>query len=131
VRPVNVKKAVNGFFTKPLYPLVTGKFGGIDMSYFLAALLLAPAALPEIDRRALDLQARAEALRPRTIQASARSGALDLEATTTICRAASGQRDPAAFLGTLSRAYGLDAQASAALRGSCAAYLAGRADARR
>ena len=101
------------------------------MSFFLAAMLLAPAALPEIDRTALDRQARAEALRPRPIPAAARRGPLDLEATTTICRAASEQRDPAAFLGTLSRAYGLDARASAALRGSCAAYLAGRADARR
>jgi len=99
------------------------------MSLVLAAMLLAPAALPEIDRTALDRQARAEALRPRA--AAVRRAPFDLEAMTTVCRAASGQRDPAAFIATLSRAYGLDASESAALRGSCAAYLAGRADARR
>lgn len=102
------------------------------MNIFFAAMLLAPAELPEIDRAALDIQARAESLRPRRAAVSAnRRPVLDLEATTIVCRAAGGQRDPAAFLSTLSRAYGLDASESATLRGSCAAYLAGRADGRR
>lgn len=101
------------------------------MSIFLTALLLAPGALPEIDRAALDLQARAEALQPRVVPAAARRGLFDLEAMTTVCRAAANQPDPRAFLATLSRAYGLDQTESATLRGSCAAYLAGRADGRR
>lgn len=95
-----------------------------------AALLLGPSGLPEIDRQSLDLQARAEALQPRLAN-SQRDGLFELEAMTTVCRAAGSQPDPRAFLATLSRAYGLDAAQSAALRGSCAAYLAGRADGRR
>jgi hypothetical protein len=98
---------------------------------FFAAMLLAPAALPEIDRAALDRQARIEAVRPRLKLAAGHGGLLDLDAMTTVCRAAGRQRDPAAFLATLSRAYALGASESAALRGSCAAYMAGRADARR
>lgn len=100
------------------------------MSIVLAALLLAPPALQEIDRASLELQARAEALQPRRAAAT-RQGLFDLEAMTTVCRAAGSQADPRAFLATISRAYGLDAQESARLRGSCAAYLAGRADGRR
>lgn len=102
------------------------------MSIFLTAMLLGPVALADIDRASLDLQARAEALQPRVVQASSRqSGLFELDALTTVCRAAGNQRDPRAFLGTLSRAYDLSAAQSQALRGSCAAYLAGRADARR
>jgi len=101
------------------------------MNVILAALLLAPGGpLPEIDRAALDLQARAEALQPRRV-ASRSTGLFELEAMTTVCRAAAGQRDPASFLDTLGRAYGLSAADQRALRGSCAAYLAGRADGRR
>ena len=100
------------------------------MSMILAALLLGPSRLPEIDRQSLDLQARAEALQPRLAR-SRREGLFELEAMTTVCRAAGNQPDPSAFLGTLSRAYGLSATEAAALRGSCAAYLAGRADGRR
>ena len=100
------------------------------MSILLAALLLGPSGLPEIDRRSLEFQARAEALRPRLAR-SQRDGLFELEAMTTVCRAAGSQPDPRAFLATLSRAYGLDATESAALRGSCAAYLAGRAEGRR
>ena len=100
------------------------------MSIILAALLLGPSGLPEIDRRTLELQARAESLQPRLAR-SRRDGLFELEAMTTVCRAAGNQPDPRAFLATLSRAYGLNAADAAALRGSCAAYLAGRADGRR
>lgn len=122
------------------------------MSILLSLILAQARVLPEVDRRALDLQARAEALQPRRIaqhptpqrravaaprQASAQpairrasSGALDLSSITTICRAAGGQADPARFIATLSRAYSLSGTESASLRTSCAAYLAGRADAR-
>lgn len=138
------------------------------MIILLSLMLSQARVLPEIDRRALDLQARAEALqtrrssataqKPRQIaQAPARQtqrtavrtaalpprqtqrlpsprrasgGALDLSAITTICRAAGNQADPATFLATLSRAYSLNGTESSSLRTSCAAYLAGRADAR-
>lgn len=108
------------------------------MSILLAAVLLAgQTSLPGIDRHALDIQARAEALtpsrpapsRPQVRRASRQE--LDLTAITTICRAAGSQGDPAQFLGTLSRAYSMTADESASLRASCAAYLAGQADARR
>ena len=102
------------------------------MSILLAAAMLGPLALSDIDRASLDLQARAEALQPRLASSMGRrSGFFELEAMTTVCRAAGNQPDPRAFLGTLSRAYGLSATEAAALRGSCAAYLAGRADGRR
>jgi hypothetical protein len=152
------------------------------MSILLSLLLAQARVLPEIDRRALELQARAEALQSRRpsapVQAQQRTarapaapvqaqrpatpapapqiqrtavrtasvparpserlptlrrasgGALDLSAITTICRAAGNQADPVAFLATLSRSYSLNGAESSSLRTSCAAYLAGRADAR-
>jgi hypothetical protein len=110
------------------------------MLIFLTAALLAGSKI-QIDREALDLQARAEALQPRAraTQPVRRSAprrvsggnALDLAQITTICRAAGEQANPAAFIGRLSNAYSLSADDSASLRSSCAAYLAGRADARR
>lgn len=145
------------------------------MSIILSLLLSQVRVLPEIDRRALDAQARAEAQRsrqpaaiaaaPRRATASAAQvrrspqspvrqaavttprrttsqpvqpaairraagGPLDLAAITSICRAAGNQADPASFIATLSRAYSLDGADSRSLRTSCAAYLAGRDDAR-
>jgi hypothetical protein len=110
------------------------------MVIFLTAALLAGSKI-QIDREALDLQARAEALQPRTRVArpvrrpaprrASGGNALDLAQITTICRAAGEQADPAAFIGRLSGAYSLGADDSTSLRSSCAAYLAGRADARR
>jgi len=165
------------------------------MIIMLTAFLAGASPLPQIDRTALDLQARAEALQPRgrgqarTVQprrtparaqtvrprtaavvttraskastppargpirvatAPARTlvpgparrtattprrvsggSPLDLAQITTICRAAGNQDDPAGFLARLSSAYSLSADDSVSLRASCAAYLAGRADARR
>jgi len=110
------------------------------MLIFLTAALLAGSKI-QIDREALDLQARAEALQPRTRAAqparrpaprrASAGNALDLAQITTICRAAGEQADPAGFIGRLSSAYSLSSDDSASLRSSCAAYLAGRADARR
>jgi len=129
------------------------------MSMLLSLLLAQSRVLPEIDRRALDLQARAEALqsrsaqprrpqpaaprsiaaRPTPVRQAAQSlpvlrrasgGALDLSSITTICRAAGNQADPAGFLANLGRAYSLSSTEHSSLRTSCAAYLAGRADAR-
>lgn len=113
----------------------------------LLSLLLAGPVLPQVDRRALDVQARAERLQPRTVASATRrpvpravpragirpasaSTSLDLSAITTICRAAGNAADPAEFLATLSRAYALSSAEGSSLRTSCAAYLAGRADAR-
>ena len=118
------------------------------MSILLAMLLSQSKILPEIDRRALDVQARAEAAQPRRSAQPARRPAvatttqrspvrrasggngLDLSTITTICRAAGGQDNPAQFLSTLARAYALTADESANIRTNCAAYLAGQADAR-
>ena len=133
------------------------------MVIFLTAFLLSSKL--QIDREALELQARAEALQPRhhvaqpvrriaqpaprqvapapvrqaTIQPvrqplvrrASGGNPLDLAQITTICRAAGEQDDPAAFIGRLSSAYSLSADDRTSLRASCAAYLAGRADARR
>ena len=136
------------------------------MVIFLTALLASTKILPLIDREALDLQARAEALQPRThvsrpvrrpalpvvtrqpapqpvrqavvqtvrqptLRRASAGNPLDLAQITTICRAAGEQDDPAAFIGRLSNAYALSADDRTSLRSSCAAYLAGRADARR
>ncbi len=111
------------------------------MVIILTALLAGKAVLPQIDRNALELQARAEALQPRATPVRpvrrpaprrASGGApLDLASITTICRAAGGQADPAGFIARLSVAYSLSSDDSDSLRASCAAYLAGRADARR
>lgn len=139
------------------------------MSMILIGLMMAQArVLPDIDRRALEIQARAEALGarrtaaarppavaptrhthvvpaapartadarpaqrrtpPPAVRTAAGAGEPDLSAITTICRAAGNQPDPAGFLATLSRAYAMAPDRSAQLRASCAAYLAGRADA--
>jgi hypothetical protein len=110
------------------------------MVIFLTAAFLVGSKI-QIDREALDLQARAEALQPRShvvqpvrrpvARRASGGNALDFAQITTICRAAGEQGDPAAFIGRLSNAYSLSADDSASLRSSCAAYLAGRADARR
>jgi len=111
------------------------------MILIVTALLAGKAVLPQIDRNALELQARAEALQPRTeparpvrrpvVRRAASGSPLDLASITTICRAAGNQADPAAFIARLGSAYSLSANDSLSLRSSCAAYLAGRADARR
>ena len=109
------------------------------MVIILAALLAGKTVLPTIDRSTLELQSRAEALQPRAglsarqlrVQRASSNGTLDLAAITTICRAAGNQSDPASFVARLSRAYSLSASEGASLRSSCAAYLAGRADAAR
>ena len=109
------------------------------MEIILAALLAGKTILPSIDRQSLELQARAEALQPVSSRAGARqllrpaSGGspLGLSSITTICRAAGSQADPAAFVTRLSRAYSLSGDDAQSLRSSCAAYLAGSADARR
>ena len=110
------------------------------MELILFALLAGKTVLPQIDRSALELQARAEALQPRAHRASsvrrpvvrrASTSPLDLSSITTICRAAGNQADPAAFISRISGAYTLSSDDSQSLRSSCAAYLAGRADARR
>jgi len=113
----------------------------MDMEIILAALLAGKTVLPVIDRNTLELQARAEALQPRTAPAAAprrpvvrrasSSSMLDMGSITTICRAAGNQADPAGFIARLSRAYSLSADENQSLRTSCAAYLTGRADARR
>jgi hypothetical protein len=110
------------------------------MVVILTALLAGKAVLPQIDRNALELQARAEALQPRAAPARtvrrpaprrAAGAPLDLASITTICRAAGSQADPAGFITRLTVAYSLSNDDSSSLRSSCAAYLAGRADARR
>lgn len=110
------------------------------MILMLTALMAGKAVLPQIDRNSLELQARAEALQPRTTRPATRrptprraSGGttLDLAQITTICRAAGNQADPAGFIARLTTAYSLTVDDSDSLRASCAAYLAGRADARR
>jgi hypothetical protein len=137
------------------------------MVIILTAFLAAAQSLP-IDRTALELQSRAEALQPRTrttaparVQPGPRKpvaepersaavrpgptatqrrnqprratsgGPLDLASITTICRAAGNQTDPAGFIARLATAYSLSPGDMTSLRASCAAYLAGRADARR
>jgi hypothetical protein len=106
------------------------------MEIILAALLAGKTIGDTIDTSTLELQARAEALQPRTaprpvVRRAATSGRLDFAAITTICRAAGHQSDPTEFVGRLSRAYSLSSAEAASLRSSCAAYLTGRADARR
>lgn len=136
------------------------------MVIILTAFLAAAQSGPQIDRTALELQARAEALQPRTRtvapartpptpgprkpaaepertaavrpgpsrtqpRRAAGGGPLDLASITTICRAAGNQTDPAGFIARLATAYSLSPGDMTSLRASCAAYLAGRADARR
>lgn len=109
------------------------------MEIILAALLAGKTFLPQIDRGSLELQARAEALQVRQAPPAQRRAAvrrastspLDLASITTICRAAGNQADPARFIARISSAYSLAGDDAASLRSSCAAYLAGRADASR
>jgi hypothetical protein len=143
---------------------------GRSIVSILLSLLLAQApVLPGIDRRALELQARAEALQtarnvspPRAVRTGhadakpesrrirtaaatparpaqpqrqaalrrASAGALDLAEITSVCRAASGQADPAAFLSRLARTRSLSAAESSTLSMGCAAYFAGKAEGR-
>ena len=112
------------------------------MVIILAAFLGGQSVLTEIDRRSLDSAARVEAQRPRTPAPTPRvprapqvrraaAGGLDFAQTTTICRASGTQDNPGQFLSRISSAYSLSAAQATSLRSSCAAYLAGRSDARR
>ena len=107
------------------------------MEIILAALLASKTVLPAVDRETLDLQARAEALRPQPAAAaklrpvsSRRQSAdtLDLNTITTICRAAGSHANPVAYVSRLGRAYELSASQQLSLRSNCAAYLDARAD---
>jgi hypothetical protein len=128
------------------------------MEIIFAALLAGKALLPVIDRESLDLQAHAEALRPRTevsrprgatsqphaeaqrpattastTRVSSRSrnislGPLDLTTMTTICREAGGHTNPVAYVTRLSAAYELNANQARSLRTNCAEYLRARAE---
>lgn len=127
------------------------------MEILLLALLSGKAMLPAIDRESLDLQARAEALRPRTEisrprdasrpgartqrstssaassrtssrSAAATVGPLDLGTMTTICREAGGHTNPVAYVSRLSAAYELSASEARSLRTNCAEYLRARAE---
>jgi hypothetical protein len=126
------------------------------MEIIFAALLAGKALLPAIDRESLDLQARAEALRPRTnmsrpgaatsrpaakaqrpaatattTRTSSRPGSvgpLDLGTMTTICREAGGHTNPVAYVTRLSAAYELNATETRSLRSNCAEYLRARAE---
>ena len=112
------------------------------MVIILAAFLGGQSVLTEIDRRSLDTVARVEAQRPRTrapapaprapqVRRAAAGGGLDFAQITTICRASGTQDNPGQFLSRISSAYALSATQATSLRSSCAAYLAGRSDARR
>ena len=105
------------------------------MEIILAALLASKTVLPAVDRETLDLQARAEALRPQTTAAAKWRPArrqsvdtLDLNTITTICRAAGSHANPVAYVTRLGRAYELSANQQLSLRSNCAAYLDARAD---
>ena len=106
------------------------------MDIIFAMLLAGKNVLPTIDRQTLELEARAEALRPATARSSTRParqrnpsvGPLDLNTITTICRTAAGHARPVAFVEGLGRAYELSGSQTRALRSNCAAYLDARAD---
>jgi len=112
------------------------------MSILLIGLLAGASVFPDIDRRALDIQAKAEAARGRPVAKAARPApkpvsrvraslrANDVQTLVTICGAAANLHDSADFLNTLGKAYAMPAQEIAKLRGTCAIYSAGRAHAR-
>jgi hypothetical protein len=76
-------------------------------------------------------RAATQPVRQPLLRRASAGNPLDLAQITTICRAAGEQNDPAGFIGRLSSAYSLSSDDRTSLRSSCAAYLAGRADARR
>ena len=107
------------------------------MHIILAALLASKSVLPAIDRETLEMQARAEALRPTTAVASSStrlfrraSGGvpLDLGTITTICRAAANHARPVAYVERQGRAHELSGNQMESLRSNCAAYIDARAD---
>ena len=107
------------------------------MEIILAALLASKAVLPAIDRETLEMQARAEALRPATAVASSNrhlfsraAGGLPLElgTITTICRAAANHARPVAYVERQGRAHDLSGNQMRVLRSNCAAYIDARAD---
>ncbi|MGE0179638.1 MAG: hypothetical protein AB7O91_07450 [Sphingomonas sp.] len=113
------------------------------MVIILAAFLAGNPVLTEINRRSLDSAARVEAQRPRArppapapqrrpqVRRATTGGGLDFAQITTICRASGTQNNPGQFLSRISTAYSLSTTQASALRSSCAAYIAGRNDARR
>jgi hypothetical protein len=101
----------------------------------LAALLAASPALPWLDRAALDAQAKIEAVRPSRKPATAQGAssarkalASDFDAISTMCRAGSKSRDPAAFFAAVTAAFAMSKTEAAALRSHCTLYLMGSRD---
>jgi hypothetical protein len=120
---------------------VSKEFGGIwgrkiMLALTIAALLAGGDVLPEIDRAALDRQARIEARRsaPQAARPARPARPTLLIANRTavmdLCRAAGSQRDPALFLAGLQNAFNLSPADVAALRDACRSSGAGGADAR-
>ena len=76
MRSTAVVNRVNGLFTmRPYKSCSHGSFsrGGRNMVIILTALLAGSKVLPMVDRDALDMQARAEALQPRTAHRARRA----------------------------------------------------------
>lgn len=73
---------------------------------------------------------RVAAPQPAASLRLASGGPLALSEITTICRTASNQADGGNYLSTFARARSFSAAEGASLKLGCAAYLAGRADAR-
>ncbi|PSJ38952.1 hypothetical protein [Allosphingosinicella deserti] len=100
----------------------------------LAALLAAPPALPWLDRAALDAQAKIEAVRPTRKPAALGAASArktlssDYDAISTLCRAGSKSRDPAAFFAAITDAFAMSKAEAAALRSHCTLYLMGSRD---
>jgi hypothetical protein len=107
------------------------------MEIILAALLASKTVLPAIDRETLEMQARAEALRPTTAVASSNPRLfrravggvpLDLGTITTICRAAANHVRPVAYVERQGRVHELSGNQMQSLRSNCASYIDARAD---
>ena len=113
----------------------------------LWALVAASTVLPDIDRSALDRQARAEAARPAPIRAVASKASTpaprkaiarqtpaapvgkrfrldDINEHSAVCRAAGASGDPLGFIEAFGNGYFLSRGETAALAVGCAVYFA-------
>ncbi|HEV2746738.1 MAG TPA: hypothetical protein VGW34_05515 [Allosphingosinicella sp.] len=108
------------------------------MTSMIVLLLAGASVFPEIDRAALDRQARAEAQRPVVRKAAAAKPqpkrpakvAAPVYSITAVCRAAGEARDAADFLAAFAHGYKLGTGEAAALRETCSLYFIGKREGR-
>ncbi|QAY77442.1 hypothetical protein [Sphingosinicella sp. BN140058] len=133
MKPFPGRFMVSGSLTNFVHPCCLEQSGISKDHSCNAARIIAGFALagPRRARRSGEIEAVRPVRKPIAAQgaSSARKAlASDYDAISTVCRAGSKSRDPAAFFGALTDAFAMSKTEAAALRSHCTLYLMGSRD---